>query len=161
MGSTVEVLASILRNPDVHPGLLVEILDISLEPVHRDIIPVNRDETVRTVRRKPNTQGEGRFTPWCSRLQSSLFGCKLSQNPKSIEHRLEQRSSRHHPKKYPSTLEGPSHSSSTKRNQMPPCCTVMPRLAPVISQSAISGPLGQLLTLKKSAFETLEGHLDC
>jgi hypothetical protein len=46
LGSAVEVLAGVLCDPDVDPGLLVEFLDVLLESLNSDVVPVNRVEAV-------------------------------------------------------------------------------------------------------------------
>jgi hypothetical protein len=47
LGSAVEVLAGVLCDPDVDPGLLVEFLDVLLESLNSDVVPVNRVEAAR------------------------------------------------------------------------------------------------------------------
>jgi len=44
LGTTVEVLASVLGNPDVVAGLVVEVLDVLLEPINGNIIPMEGQE---------------------------------------------------------------------------------------------------------------------
>lgn len=45
LSTAIKVLTSILSNPDVKVGLGVEILNIGLEVVDVDIVPVDRNKT--------------------------------------------------------------------------------------------------------------------
>ena len=44
LGTTVEVLASVLGNPDVVSSLVVEVLDVLLESVNGNVVPMERQE---------------------------------------------------------------------------------------------------------------------
>lgn len=47
LGSAVEVLAGVLCDPDVDSGLLVELLDVLLESLDSDVVPVDGVEAAR------------------------------------------------------------------------------------------------------------------
>jgi hypothetical protein len=44
LGTTVKVLASVLGNPDVVSSLVVEVLDVLLESINGNIVPMKRQE---------------------------------------------------------------------------------------------------------------------
>ena len=46
LGTTVKVLASVLGNPDVVSSLVVEVLDVLLESIDGNIVPMERQEAV-------------------------------------------------------------------------------------------------------------------
>lgn len=54
LSTAIKVLASILSNPDVSTGLGVEILNVGLEVLDADIVPVDRDEAKTPVRKGPS-----------------------------------------------------------------------------------------------------------
>lgn len=50
LSTAIEVLTSILSNPDVKVGLSVEILNVGLEVLDVDIVPVDRNKAKKTIR---------------------------------------------------------------------------------------------------------------
>lgn len=50
LSTAIKVLTSILSNPDVKVGLSVEILNVGLEVLDVDIVPVDRNKAKKTIR---------------------------------------------------------------------------------------------------------------
>jgi hypothetical protein len=46
LGTTVKVLASVLGDPDVVSSLVSEVLDVLLESLDGDIVPMERQEAI-------------------------------------------------------------------------------------------------------------------